>query len=132
MPHKDLEKRREYQRRYQREWRRRNPLVQQAIERRRNVKHKTTRNHYSRSYLKRRKEFLRALKGDRGCCQCGEKDPRVLEFHHRDPQQKKFCVNAGTVSEKWADVMDELAKCDVLCANCHARHHAELRGDLWP
>lgn len=49
---------------------------------------------------------------------CGELDLRVLEFHHRDRSEKKFCVRVF-IGHSIASILDEMEKCDVLCANCH-------------
>lgn len=56
------------------------------------------------------------------CVHCGETDPVVLEFHHRDGEQKEATI-AYLVRHRWARVAGEIAKCDVTCANCHRRHH---------
>src|SRR2546425_4524317 len=52
---------------------------------------------------------------------CGEWRSECLQFHHRDPKQKEFNVGEsirnGVSLEK---LKSEIAKCDVLCANCHA------------
>lgn len=49
---------------------------------------------------------------------CGIFDPFVMEFDHRDPATKVFSMaNYGTRSLK--RVKEELAKCDLVCANCH-------------
>jgi hypothetical protein len=46
-------------------------------------------------------------------------------FDHRDPQQKAFTISyeLGRVTDK--RIIDEMAKCDVVCHNCHAlrTHH---------
>lgn len=51
------------------------------------------------------------------CQRCGGEFPQyVMEFHHRDPSQKKGEVcNMATPNL----ARKELAKCDTLCANCH-------------
>jgi hypothetical protein len=50
----------------------------------------------------------------------------VLDFHHRDEDFKehKICdmVHRGFTLAK---ILAEIAKCDVLCANCHRRFHYE-------
>lgn len=56
------------------------------------------------------------------CVQCGERDPVVLEFNHVDPHTK-----VGNVAELARSgcsrqrLHDEIAKCEVMCANCHQR-----------
>jgi 5-methylcytosine-specific restriction endonuclease McrA len=68
----------------------------------------------------RNNAMLRALKSALGCKDCGEKDPLVLEFDHQDPKTKKFNIGMR-VHGSIAKLMDEIAKCDVRCANCHRR-----------
>lgn len=60
------------------------------------------------------------------CVDCGEADVRCLEFDHRDPSTKSDDV-ATLLSQAaaWARVRDEIAKCDVRCANCHRRVTAD-------
>jgi hypothetical protein len=57
-------------------------------------------------------------------CQCGESDIRVLDLHHRDPEQKSFTVTGQLWNYSLARLKAEAAKCDVICKNCHARHHS--------
>ena len=60
------------------------------------------------------------------CKVCGEQDPVVLQFDHRDPSDKDFAISEA-VSRKISikRINEEIAKCDILCANCHARRTAE-------
>jgi hypothetical protein len=58
------------------------------------------------------------------CVDCGETDPDVLEFDHRDPGEK---VNEVPRCTSLRLVIAEAAKCDVRCANCHRRRHARDR-----
>ena len=56
------------------------------------------------------------------CVDCGEADPLVLEFDHRDPATKEFTIFARHGSGySFRRVLAEIAKCDVRCANCHRR-----------
>ena len=56
------------------------------------------------------------------CIDCGETNPLVLEFDHKDPRKKDRCVshfltgNAGIALNR---LKLEIVKCDVRCANCH-------------
>jgi hypothetical protein len=70
-------------------------------------------------------EQLRTIKAQRTCCVCGEADPIVLEFDHKDQSTKSFTI--GQVAKNgWglAKIMSEVEKCDVICANCHRRRTA--------
>jgi len=66
---------------------------------------------------------MTAYKASLGCCRCGERDPIVLEFHHRDPNTKKATI--GRLATRHDLLPEELAKCDLICANCHRKEHRE-------
>ena len=61
------------------------------------------------------------------CEQCGEADPRVLEFHHIGDKDSDI---TRLVSGGWSikRIQKEIDKCQVLCANCHRRITVEERG----
>jgi hypothetical protein len=67
-------------------------------------------------------DFLR----ERPCVDCGETDPIVLEFDHL--ADKEFSISAGLRGRRWADVIREIDKCEVVCANCHRRRTARRGG----
>lgn len=60
---------------------------------------------------------------EQGCCVfCGEQRPEVLNFHYREPKEKSF-----EISQPRARPLDkvkfEIAKCDIMCFNCHTSLH---------
>ena len=75
---------------------------------------------------KRRTATVRALvraAKDRPCADCGQCFPfYVMQFDHREGEERLFCIgrmsNYRTVSK--ARLVAEIAKCDVVCANCHS------------
>ena len=59
------------------------------------------------------------------CQRCGGEFPSyVLEFHHQVAADKEFPISAFRHSE--TKLRAEIAKCDVLCANCHRTVEYEL------
>ena len=69
-------------------------------------------------------EYLR----DHPCADCGETDPLVLEFDHL--RDKEFGIGKGLRDREGRSVLDEMAKCEVVCANCHRRRTARRGGFL--
>ena len=62
------------------------------------------------------------------CVDCNEGDPIVLEFDHRDPKEKKGLISIMIYNSSLQDLNKEIAKCDVVCANCHRRRTAVQLG----
>ena len=77
--------------------------------------------------LERTKQLLRYFK-DHPCVDCGESDPVVLEFDHL--RDKSFNIAEALHNRTWDDVLAEIAKCEVVCANCHRRRTSSRRGAL--
>lgn len=73
----------------------------------------------------RKKEWLDSKK--LSCVKCGEARTPCLEFHHRNPAEKN--VNLSVAYMHWSipHLEFELAKCDVICSNCHRMLHWEER-----
>lgn len=55
-----------------------------------------------------------------GCADCGETDPIVLEFDHVRGN-KSGNVSMMIQRSSWGALIREMNKCDIRCANCHAR-----------
>jgi hypothetical protein len=73
----------------------------------------------SRRLRARRREFINGLKLNRACADCGGNfPPYIMHFHHIDGSKKVFNVGRATgLSE--ATILNEVSKCELLCANCH-------------
>ena len=74
----------------------------------------------------KRKEFIKHYKETHPCLRCGLEDWRCLDFHHRDRETKSFSIGHSGMSRSLKRIQDEIAKCDVLCANCHRIEEWEL------
>jgi hypothetical protein len=75
--------------------------------------------------------FVFSYLSEHHCEICEENDPIVLEFDHLDPTQKSFNISdatSGHTSKGLKTLKEEIAKCRVLCANCHRRHTAQQLG----
>lgn len=84
-------------------------------------------NHHRAYVTRTRKEKLIKMKGGR-CQKCKQTFPYfVYDFHHRNPQEKDFNIGQG-IHKNWEEILDEIEKCDLLCANCHRFVTADLRG----
>jgi len=72
-----------------------------------------------RNYWHAQARMLRSLK-HRPCADCGERfAPYVMDFDHRDPRQKRYTVSRMIGRAGTERIMAEVAKCDIVCANCH-------------
>lgn len=58
------------------------------------------------------------------CTECGEKDILVLDFDHVRGEKEFGISEAPSRSVSLTRLAAEIAKCDILCRNCHQRKHA--------
>lgn len=115
-PFKDPERRKEYHREYHKStW---------------YPGHKANRIERSKKRRQELVEWYREYKKTLHCEDCGESHPATLEFHHLDPSQKDVNISRLiAVSSSLRRLKEEMAKCVVLCANCHRiRHWNERQG----
>ena len=92
--------------------------------------------HHELSKIKnidRRKDKLIYLEYSGGrCCKCGyNKCPSSLTFHHREKDSKDFSIGAlservNSIEELDELIINEIDKCDLLCANCHVIEHVGI------
>lgn len=93
-------------------------------------RHQEKRTHNINRIKERQKqlvEWVRIYKESHPCVKCGESFAACLQFHHLDPTKKDLAISVAARSG-WsiARIEREIAKCVVLCANCHAKEHASL------
>jgi hypothetical protein len=64
---------------------------------------------------------------EHACVDCGEDDPRVLDFDHlRDKTMEIGALVRSGYS--WKRIAQEITKCEIRCANCHRRRTAKQVG----
>ena len=66
---------------------------------------------------------FRAWKNQQSCRICGENAVECLDLHHIDPSKKDREVSQLQYFGSWKKIEEEIAKCAVLCANCHRKVH---------
>lgn len=76
-----------------------------------------------KGYITRKMEAIIKMGGK--CVKCGyNKNLSALDFHHKDPSQKLFQLDARSFANRdKKKIEEELCKCVLLCANCHREEH---------
>ena len=68
-----------------------------------------------------RQDYVDAVKLANGCADCGLRSPHpeIYDFDHLPGFDKVASVSALLTKGTFDDLVAEVAKCDVVCANCH-------------
>jgi hypothetical protein len=75
-----------------------------------------------------RRDQINQIKLELGCVDCGFKGhPAALDFDHLPGTVKSHNVGNLTTAS-WAVLKAEIAKCEVVCSNCHRIRTAERGG----
>lgn len=78
--------------------------------------------------VKEKHKWVSDLKRTKGCLRCEENDPVCLDFDHIDPTTKEYNVASMVVRNLSREAIEtEIAKCQILCANCHRKKTANDR-----
>lgn len=87
------------------------------------VRHRRAVSERSKKHVSRLLADIDLIKRENGCQRCHEHDPKCLDFHHVDATEKEFNIARmrGWARER---IFAEIAKCCVLCSNCHRKLHA--------
>lgn len=74
----------------------------------------------------KRAAWIQSLK-DSPCLDCGGRfRPEAMDFDHRASEEKAFAISKQpTLSE--VRILAEIAKCDLVCSNCHRVRTADRR-----
>lgn len=61
------------------------------------------------------------IKLEAGCADCGIRSdhPEIYDFDHIDPSTKVATVSTMLLKGTWEEFIAEIAKCEVVCSNCH-------------
>jgi hypothetical protein len=75
---------------------------------------------------KKRAWFEERFKDILICVTCKEDDRRCLDFHHVNPKTKFKSIAHMVKIFSQDKIEKEVAKCIVLCSNCHRKKHATV------
>ena len=82
---------------------------------------------------KRLTAFVNRLKC-KPCSDCGvQYNPWVMDFDHHNPKSKKYTIaNMANNNMSEKKILEEAAKCDVVCSNCHRErtHRQRQNGEI--
>ena len=73
--------------------------------------------------LKQRLKCIAYLGG--ACAVCGKTED--LEFHHIDPDEKKYSIGQ-LINRRWDILVAELDKCELRCEEHHKEFHSAVHG----
>ncbi len=65
------------------------------------------------------------------CVDCGESDPMVLTFDHVIGNKKMDISQMVNQGYSLGVLQEEIAKCEIRCANCHMRIEKKRRGTVY-
>ena len=94
--------------------------------------HKKNDPNYGKEYRLRRRMFIINYFTKNPCVDCGETNPVILEFDHLpEVGAKSFDISGGLGGQSIKEIVLEIAKCEVRCANCHRKKTAERDPRHW-
>lgn len=131
MAYKSRERAREYRREHYlrnkehnrkvcKEWSKNNPEKVKGYDKKYKEKNKEKLKENAKHYkVGRRQYWIAKYKELKGCSICGYNfSSYALDFDHLKPSEKSFTI-ARSLNYTLKNLMAEIRKCRVLCANCH-------------
>ena len=92
----------------------------------RDVRHKQQKERRSMT-----RAWYQTLKEGRPCADCGGLfHAAAMTWDHRPGTEKRCEVSMMVRGFGRRTILEEIAKCDLVCANCHAARTAERRRDV--
>lgn len=91
--------------------------------------HRVTTGRHRTSARRKTRKLTAEIKETTPCVDCGESYPYyVMQFDHIPGKEKLGCI-ATMVGKNaaWEKIKEEILKCDIVCANCHAERTYKRR-----
>ena len=100
-------------------------MVNPTRNKRRPPKHRNGRTHKTRRSISsdrrasQKRRIAKSLLANKCAC-CGYSTcSRALEFHHINKKDKRFNISMNILNYPWVQILLEIMKCVLVCANCH-------------
>lgn len=93
------------------------------------ARNKEKRKKRTLEYKKEQRALMRLEKSGKPCADCGQVFPYVcMDYDHLDSDEKRglVCLMVSSPNKR----QEEIAKCDLVCANCHRIRSAKRAGWL--
>lgn len=82
---------------------------------------RTARRHRQRARMAAVRDWMAEIKRDTSCADCGERFPApVMHWDHLPGHIKVGEISVLAAARSRTIVLEELKKCELVCANCHA------------
>lgn len=93
------------------------------------IKEKTAEN--NRLIRRRNKAYIDGVKGTKPCADCGiSYPPYVMQFDHIVDGKRGNVADMARSGFSIENLQAEIAKCELVCANCHAERTHGLKDEL--
>lgn len=92
------------------------------------TKHKKTVKDRRKRYTEECRKWIKQYLLEHPCIDCGESNPVVLEFDHVRGIKLENVSRMIGHNFSLSSVKNEVAKCDIRCANCHRKKTAKEQG----
>jgi hypothetical protein len=113
-----------------------NPADQKAYNIRKNLERRIT-GYLSPTIIENRRR-INEIKASVSCVDCGQRFPAIcMDFDHQFGPKVEEVSRLLSNGRAWDVLAEEIAKCEIVCANCHRirsdkAHYNKPRRGAWP
>lgn len=128
MSYSDPEKQKESRQRWMSDNRDRMRDYHREYRRNNKEQYLASKERYRNTQLAKIKDWFEDYSQTMKCSHCPETHVACLDFHHIIPSTKRASVrDMMRGHHSFESLMEEVAKCEILCSNCHRKLHWQER-----
>ena len=79
-----------------------------------------------RAYRKKLRDLCKEIKYINRCAICNEDSVSCLDYHHINGKDKEDAISKMASEGRRGEMLKEIKKCMILCANHHRQYHANV------